>query len=286
MLACLCGPRPPGAALHAAVRRGDAARVGLLLAAGEPTDLVDRWGLLPIHHAAAEGKAEIVSLLVQAGASADAPGREAGSWAGARPLHYAAFYGKAEAIQALLSKGAYVNATTDGGATPLYVAAWSGEARALRTLLAAGADVSKATAKGTTALHVAAAAGQVSPLLHIIHAALPRAPSGCVFVGAGAFHDELYRGNSVGCNVDGHSLSLNLLSWEAGYRTHGIYGPHPAGRGRSHSFGGWGGCRGGRQSRQHLAAQRDSWLGGSQGSMLQGLRSCTAGSRRGPCSSE
>lgn len=209
MLACLCGARPPGAALLKAVARGDAARVRALLAAGEPADVVAKWGLSPVHHAAAEGKAEIVALLVQAGASPDAPGQEAGAWAGARPLHYAAFYCKLEAIQALLAKGAYVNATTDGGATPLYVAAWSGEARALRTLLAAGADVSKATTKGATALHVAAAEGQVSPLLHIIRAALPRAPSGCVFVGARAFYDDCTEGTACDAmSVGTHSTFL------------------------------------------------------------------------------
>lgn len=210
MLARLFGSQPPGAALLAAVGRDDVERVRALLAAGERTDVVDSRGLLPIHRAAAAGAADIVALLVRAGANPNAPSGKGGTWAGARPLHYAALYGKAEAAQLLLAKGAHIDETTDSGATPLHLAAWSGEARVLRTLLIAGADISKATAKWASPLHAAAAKGQVSRLVDVIHLACFCTPLGCVLLELWHSDDDVRR--EQGWHFLTHALNLKILA--------------------------------------------------------------------------
>ena len=56
------------AALHAAVARGDAAMVELLLARGATVDLPQQQGITPLHGAAGAGRADIVELLKRAGA--------------------------------------------------------------------------------------------------------------------------------------------------------------------------------------------------------------------------
>jgi len=68
------------AALHAAVARGDAAMVELLLARGATVDLPQQQGITPLHGAAGAGRADIVALLRRAGADPqrrDDQGRDA-----------------------------------------------------------------------------------------------------------------------------------------------------------------------------------------------------------------
>ena len=66
--------------LHAAVSRGNAALVELLLGRGASADLPQQQGITPLHAAAAAGRADLVALLRRAGADprrTDDAGRDA-----------------------------------------------------------------------------------------------------------------------------------------------------------------------------------------------------------------
>lgn len=56
--------------LHEAAKRGDAGKIGELLEAGYPVNVLDtRFGLTPLHYAVRNGHLEIAKLLIRQGAS-------------------------------------------------------------------------------------------------------------------------------------------------------------------------------------------------------------------------
>ncbi len=72
---------------------------------------------------------------------------------GTTALHWAAMKGDAEMVQMLVTAGANLRATTRLGAyAPLYLAAKGGHSAAVASLLAAGADVDATSATGATPL--------------------------------------------------------------------------------------------------------------------------------------
>src|SRR5215471_13672899 len=88
---------------------------------------------------------------------------------GMTALHWAARRGDAELVTMLLSAGANVRATTRlGGYTPLLMAAELGHAPSIEALIAAGADAKGKTASGVTALMLAAASGQAEAVKALI----------------------------------------------------------------------------------------------------------------------
>ena len=89
-----------------------------------------------LHKASGSGHGEIVSDLLESGASVAAK-----NTLGRTPLHLAARYGKTETVQLLLLKGADIDAFDNGEMTPLFVAALFDHLGAALALLAAGADV-------------------------------------------------------------------------------------------------------------------------------------------------
>ncbi|GAB4818318.1 hypothetical protein N2152v2_005364 [Parachlorella kessleri] len=133
-------------ALHAAARRGDAGRVRLLLQERQQQqqqqqqgsdgslDDHDDDGCTALMAAAAEGRAKVVELLLQAGASLqymDIYGRTA--------VHLAAAQGHATTLRLLLRTGADPNFAGITKNTPLHLAVSGGYVAAARALLAAGA---------------------------------------------------------------------------------------------------------------------------------------------------
>lgn len=109
----------------------------------------------PLHHAALNGRADVVRELLKAGASVTAVERH-----GATALHLAADNGDLATLRLLLAApGVSLVAESSEGLTPLHVAARQGNAPAVRELLAAGAPVNAAPAtgsfKGLTALYPA-----------------------------------------------------------------------------------------------------------------------------------
>ena len=129
-------------ALHWAALNGNAQMVDLLLYAGAPVEPLTRvGGYTPLHLAARSGHAGVVEKLLAGGAEVDA-------WTttGVTALHFAAAGDFHESVRLLAAAGADVNAG-DGfqHRTPLVFAAQANAARAVEALLAAGADPSVTT---------------------------------------------------------------------------------------------------------------------------------------------
>ena len=134
------------------------------LAAGmDPNERDPSWKA-PLSQAAADGDADGVRALLEAGARIDAKMHQ-----GATIVHAAAEGGNLEVLEAILKhpKCPDVNAATDLGFTPLMSAASNHKPAAAARLLKAGADPNRADKSGLTALHHAARTGNaaVVPIL-------------------------------------------------------------------------------------------------------------------------
>src|SRR5688572_28490410 len=111
----------------------------------------------PIADAAARGDRETVKALLKKAADVNAAQGD-----GMTALHWAAMNGDADLVQMLIVAGANVRATTRLGTyTPLYLASQRGHAPVIQALVTAGADVKAGTPNGTTPLMVAAASGEL-----------------------------------------------------------------------------------------------------------------------------
>lgn len=113
-----CGLSP----LHLAVITGNAAEVQDK-ARRSTVDKADGSGKTALHWAASSGNKEIISVLLEAGASVRS--EDAGK---RTPLHYAAREGRNEAARLLLDQGADVNAKDQHDLTPLEIAMWGDDA--------------------------------------------------------------------------------------------------------------------------------------------------------------
>jgi ankyrin repeat protein len=67
------------------------------------------------------------------------------------PLHHAAINGRTEVVALLLSKGADINARTNVGSTPLMLAAQEAQKDVIEQLIQAGADLKATTENGKSA---------------------------------------------------------------------------------------------------------------------------------------
>lgn len=139
-------------------REGDAgAMLGLLRSGGAAViGYAGADGVTALHAAAANGHGEVVKLLLDSGASA-----EAATASGETALHLAAQSGCAAAIQALLAGGASGDRRDAQGSLPLHTAARAGQVSSVLALLAGGANPESTDSLGNTALHVAAGQGRV-----------------------------------------------------------------------------------------------------------------------------
>lgn len=120
--------------LLSAADRGDLGEAKLLLReiCTDVNVSVDRN--TPLLLAAKRGQAEMVKLLVEAGAETNAPDN------GHRPLDFAAESGNAEVVQFLITHGARVNVNSTCCLGALHLAAARGALDAIRVLLAHGAE--------------------------------------------------------------------------------------------------------------------------------------------------
>ena len=146
--------------------RGDREAVRELLRQGLDVNAAQGDGMTALHWAASSGDAELLDILLYAGADVAAVTR-IGQYT---PLHLAAKRGAPEALRSLIAGGADVTAATgNNGATPLHFAAAAGDPEAIAVLLEAGADPdARESAWDQTPLTFAAAAnrpGAISALL-------------------------------------------------------------------------------------------------------------------------
>ncbi|XP_044260278.1 ankyrin repeat domain-containing protein 50 isoform X3 [Tribolium madens] len=157
------------AALHVAARLGQAQVVKVLLEAGANADQANVDGWTPLRAAAWGGHTEVVELLVDHGCaldSVDAENRTA--------LRAAAWSGHEEIVKILLQHGADVNLTDHEGRTALIAAAYMGHSEIVEHLLDFGADVNHADADGRTALSVAALCAPRTPGVNVVSTLLER----------------------------------------------------------------------------------------------------------------
>jgi ankyrin repeat protein len=150
------GAPSPGAQgttdLGRAVQQGDVPAVRRLLAAGaDPERGEAESGKSPLHFAAAVGRTDLVTLLIEAGARPDTPDH----W-GSPPLVEAATNGHLEVVRALLQHGA-----RSGLQDALLSACSKGGVEVVRALLAAGATAGGRSHAGLTPLMHAVGAGSV-----------------------------------------------------------------------------------------------------------------------------
>ncbi len=124
--------------LMEAVLRQDAAAASSLLRAGADPNAADRDGTTPLYQASVHGAAELVRLLLVAGA---APDTESGHGQEGTPLCAAAAWGHAAVVQALLTHDADPNLHEDQGTgySPLDWALRGAHPQTADLLLAAGA---------------------------------------------------------------------------------------------------------------------------------------------------
>lgn len=121
-----------------ATRAGDSDAVASLIAEGADLNLATGDGMTALHWAAQSGHADILDLLLEAGAEVD-PTTRIGSYT---PLHIASGQGSSEIVAALLAAGADVNATTTTSlVTALHLAAQTvNGADSVKALLEHGAE--------------------------------------------------------------------------------------------------------------------------------------------------
>ncbi len=186
-------PDPPTISLYQAVHRGDINQIERNIKAGADLNEQDPEGHLPIHVAAAAGRAPIVDLLIKGGADPnglDRDGRTAMQMAilngkipvakllkrrgAALPADSLFLYAvrnevaQREVLDFLIQNGAGVDRQGPDGDTPLVLAIRRRDRVMVKRLIERGADVNLPSADGTLPLLLARELGEpeIERLLH------------------------------------------------------------------------------------------------------------------------
>ncbi|PKI34053.1 ankyrin-1-like [Punica granatum] len=116
-----------------------------------PADSVDPLGQTLLHLAIAQGRPDLVQLLLEFN-----PDVEARSRSGSSPLEEAASLGEALIAELLLAHGASTERAQTAARGPIHLAVGGGHVEVLKLLLLKGAEVDATTRDGNTALHITA----------------------------------------------------------------------------------------------------------------------------------
>ncbi|XP_048407283.2 ankyrin repeat domain-containing protein 2 isoform X2 [Stegostoma tigrinum] len=111
----------------------------------EPEEIFKRTAL---HRASLEGHTDIVTELLEAGATVDFKDR-----LDCTAVHWACRGGRLEVLKILLGKGATVNVNDKLLSTPLHVATRTGHVECVEHLITCGTDINIKDREGDTALH-------------------------------------------------------------------------------------------------------------------------------------
>ncbi|MCY4410246.1 MAG: ankyrin repeat domain-containing protein, partial [Caldilineaceae bacterium] len=146
--------------------QGDAEIVKILVEAGADVEAKGYFDRTPLSLAAEEGATEIIQILLGSGPDADTPAsgedKEAASTPsiGSEALYTAIEKGDVAMVRLLVEAGADVNAAEGfGGNTPLHEAVEQGDAEIVKILVEAGADVEAKGYFDRTPLSLAAEEG-------------------------------------------------------------------------------------------------------------------------------
>lgn len=137
-----------------AIFRGDAAAVQEGISQGLVNTTSEGW--TPLHLAAGRRNAEIVKMLIRAGADPKAKGSSGGI-----PLHDAVISGTAKITAVLIAEGSDPRAKSKSGRTPLHHALdrFCTMTEIIKMLIRAGCDLGVKGQNGRTLLHEAAEYG-------------------------------------------------------------------------------------------------------------------------------
>ena len=142
--------------LFEAIEKADLRGVTKCLKAVADTNILDDKGWTPLQHAALHGRADVVTLLLIAGADPNIPK------IGMTPLHLAAVKGDAAVTTHLLIAGADPNILDKFGGTPLHYAAARGHVDVVALLLDKNADPNILDKDDQTPLHRAVKIGDAA----------------------------------------------------------------------------------------------------------------------------
>ncbi len=148
--------------LIAAARLGHAQIVKILIRAGADCNRAGKNEITPLSMAVWEGKESVVKILLAADADTEQ------TCQGQTPLHIATIRGDDALVTLLLDAKADKNKRNSYGETPLIVAAGLGHLAVVKLLLEAQADIHATHSNGATALHVAAEGGHVGVLRYLL----------------------------------------------------------------------------------------------------------------------
>lgn len=162
-LAFVAGCASTPLTLNQAIQFNDSAKTGQLIAAGQGINEKDLEGNTPLHHAAQNGRRDLLASLIAAGATVNSQNN-----AGETPLLKFLRTGEFHpaSVASFLDRNADPNLAAKDGFTPMSFAAssactsydFSAKLSVLRALIERGGDMNRADSSGRTALHFAATA--------------------------------------------------------------------------------------------------------------------------------